>query len=292
MAALFTPRWQITSRSGFTLIEVLVVVAIIALLVGVLIPSLAKAREQAKRAVCSSNFHQVAVGMGTYAADFNGFLPTRGWKTNTVAEVMRETYGFGGHERCLSNLGILRGSEKGRSWIGQEWNLLYCPNLDWLRDMPPNYDGGGLDGAPNGGAETYDDPDIYWSWGGYNYAVPLNQRGKTKDESGAMGGSYPRMGNENVYPREYIKESYWKLLQTKQGIRPDYPGQAPRLPQGCQVLASDWSMGMSDNPAVHDNGVNVLFSDGHVKFIKCDATLPYSENEISIEMWYFYNQAR
>jgi len=291
MAAIFAPRRCPPPRFGFTLIEVLVVVAIIALLVAVLIPSLVKAREQAKRAVCCSNFHQQAVGMSTYAADFKGFLPTRGWKTHTIAEVMRETYGLGGnHVRCLSNLGILRGLDKNRSWIGKDWNLLYCPTLYWQRDMPPDYVGV-LD-APNGGVETHDDPDIYWSWGGYNYAVALNQRGKTKDGGNARGGSYPRMGNQNVYPREYINEQYWKLLQDKQGITPEYPGEAPRIPQGCQALASDWSMDLRGKPAVHGNGLNVLYSDGHVKFLKCDATMYYSEHPLSIEMWYFYNQSR
>ena len=53
-------------RRGFTLIEVLVVVAIIALLLSILLPSLAHARVQAKASVCLSNLKQVGTGLTMY----------------------------------------------------------------------------------------------------------------------------------------------------------------------------------------------------------------------------------
>jgi prepilin-type N-terminal cleavage/methylation domain-containing protein/prepilin-type processing-associated H-X9-DG protein len=56
---------------GFTLIELLVVVAIIAVLIAMLLPALQSAREQARRAVCASNWHQVGVYSQTYLIDFN-----------------------------------------------------------------------------------------------------------------------------------------------------------------------------------------------------------------------------
>jgi prepilin-type N-terminal cleavage/methylation domain-containing protein/prepilin-type processing-associated H-X9-DG protein len=54
-------------RRGFTLIEILVVVAIIALLISILIPSLARARANARRAVCTSNVHQIVIATNMYA---------------------------------------------------------------------------------------------------------------------------------------------------------------------------------------------------------------------------------
>ncbi len=56
---------------GFTLVELLVVISIIALLMAVLLPALAKAREQAKRVVCMSGIRQLTVAWGLYADTYN-----------------------------------------------------------------------------------------------------------------------------------------------------------------------------------------------------------------------------
>ncbi len=62
-------------RRGFTLVEVLVVVGIVALLVSVLVPVLALARETARKSTCASNLHQVGVGLTMYAHTQSGWLP-------------------------------------------------------------------------------------------------------------------------------------------------------------------------------------------------------------------------
>jgi len=59
-------------QRAFTLIELLVVIAIIALLVGILIPSLASAREAARTGVCGSNLRQLAVASIAYGGDYKG----------------------------------------------------------------------------------------------------------------------------------------------------------------------------------------------------------------------------
>lgn len=64
-------------RTGraFTLVELLVVVAIIAALLGILIPGLKRARDAARLSVCGGNLRQLAQATYTYAADFNDRVP-------------------------------------------------------------------------------------------------------------------------------------------------------------------------------------------------------------------------
>lgn len=61
----------VNRRRAFTLIELLVVIAIIALLLSIIMPSLKKAKEYARKAICKSNEHQIALAIGTYEAEFN-----------------------------------------------------------------------------------------------------------------------------------------------------------------------------------------------------------------------------
>jgi len=61
-------------KKAFTLVELLVVISIIALLLAVLMPSLQKARDQAKMIVCKSNFRQVGLAFVLYAESNNGRL--------------------------------------------------------------------------------------------------------------------------------------------------------------------------------------------------------------------------
>jgi prepilin-type N-terminal cleavage/methylation domain-containing protein len=63
---------------GFTLIELLVVIAIIAILAAMLLPALAKAKQQAQGVKCLSNLKQLSLGWMTYCGDFNNSVPPNG----------------------------------------------------------------------------------------------------------------------------------------------------------------------------------------------------------------------
>jgi prepilin-type N-terminal cleavage/methylation domain-containing protein len=66
---------MIEKRKAFTLVELLVVISIIALLVSILLPALSKAREQAKRVVCSSGLRQIGLLLEYYCEDNEGKYP-------------------------------------------------------------------------------------------------------------------------------------------------------------------------------------------------------------------------
>lgn len=71
-----------TRRTGFTLIELLVVIAVIAILMAILMPVLSRAKESARRVVCSGQVKQVGIGVLAYTADYDNRMPT--YNSNTA----------------------------------------------------------------------------------------------------------------------------------------------------------------------------------------------------------------
>jgi prepilin-type N-terminal cleavage/methylation domain-containing protein len=113
--------------NGFTLVELLVVISIIALLLAVLMPALAKVREQAKLAVCKSNLRQTGMAVYLYANDNKGEIPPFRRLTGFPPKYITET--SIGNYVCDTGLGLLFGQPYGYASppYMPDAEFLYCP---------------------------------------------------------------------------------------------------------------------------------------------------------------------
>jgi type II secretory pathway pseudopilin PulG len=132
MATLGKGRSRASSVSlgavpGFTLVDLLVSMAIIAVLISLLLPSLSGIREATRRVICSSNLRQIGLGLEMYSDDSKGELPPTEWdpksdsrttpspqKTSIVRENGADTF---------DGLGILFASQ----YLNAP-KVFYCPS--------------------------------------------------------------------------------------------------------------------------------------------------------------------
>src|SRR5688572_23736508 len=117
--------------SAFTLVELLVVIGIIALLISILLPSLNRAREAAKRTQCLSNLRSIGQMLNMYANQFNGFIPVgyRGAGSTGIG-VFGSNYFLGSRSSmgvAFTGLGLLHPAGL-ITTSGGEGQVFYCPS--------------------------------------------------------------------------------------------------------------------------------------------------------------------
>lgn len=225
-------------QKGFTLIELLVVVSIIALLVAILVPTLEGARRQAKLVVCSSNLHQIGLGLMIYTTGWdNQFPPPCAFSSRTI---YTEDYGAhqppNGFDNRQNLIDMVGGNAK---------DFYFCPLYrdvrpeDSMQDTPYS-DDFWID-TGTGHAIGYNVYFLFWdSWFDFTY-------------SGNTGGDPPLPGDANS-----VVMSDWTAWF---GYFPDWRRPAYSAHASTWAMKNDWPTSV---PADFID-TNVLYADGHVE---------------------------
>jgi len=124
-----TARAKLTT--GFSIIELLVVVSVIGLLIGILLPALGRVRSVAQQTVCQSRLRQWGLAFGTYAAENDGFYPHIDGRDRTSSDPRTEAdfadYYFGWIDVLLPLMGE-------KSW--REHDYWRKPGIDTVFQCP------------------------------------------------------------------------------------------------------------------------------------------------------------
>ena len=134
-------------RSGFTLVEVLIVIGIILVLISILVPVINGARQQGNAAVCQSHLRALAQGLVAFAADHDGRMPGC-WQDDSSTDPSHWDWLQGNHATEGGNLGEPFGPQDGTlfPYVNHQYTVYLCPALTLADNGMNNGPGGGSNG--------------------------------------------------------------------------------------------------------------------------------------------------
>ena len=210
-------------KEGFTLVELLVVIGIIALLIAILMPALSRARKQALQVSCGSNERQLTYASIAYGNDWQQMLPTRMDWPPGISNMQRFLAGTGrlpivGFDTvtiwhmsdfqvcCCAGGGIGGWGFMMRDYMKNDFDVAYCPDGWWSAgQLKKKYGGiGSCWGAPNIGGTLFRDDTF--SNTGYLWLPHRDSETTYVDVDGqicltSVGGGYTPTDNHQAVAR-------------------------------------------------------------------------------------------
>jgi len=273
-------------RKAFTLIELLVVVAIIALLISILLPSLSRAREITKRAVCASNARGIGQSMKVYSSDNADWYPSVLFKETTQTAPINDVTWIGNLSTNMQQPVVAS------TGTGQAWDKIHPSRCMFMLVVDGTCTAKQYICPSSGDSE--DDLRIPKSGGNPVVAQPgINRFDFRGYPYLSYGTQYPfgsrGRGNENLDARTVIladKSPYFAAAapvgdalyqntpdKAKSETGDNAPGsEIPRFdttPDGVKVLQLDTDKWRPYNSRNHTSeGQNCLYQDSHVTFEK------------------------